>query len=46
MAREMQDESGTLPGTGKSEQKAGVSMTQINCREGAFMEEGEVSYTG
>lgn len=33
-------------GTGKSEQKAGVSMTQINCREGALMEEGEVTYTG
>lgn len=43
MARGMQDESDTLPGTGKSGRKAGVSRTQINCREGAFMEEGEVS---
>lgn len=46
MATEMQDESDTLPGPGKSERKAGVSRTQINCREGVFMEEGEVSYTG
>lgn len=46
MVREMRVESDALPGAGKSGWRAGVSRTRINCREGAFMEGGEVSYAG